>query len=89
MAPSTPRALLRSEPSWNVTDTIEKTDGARIAAAAPCSARKAMSIPDEVETAHSREPTAKAASPIMNRRRRPSRSPARPPSSRNPPKVSE
>src|SRR5256886_12876983 len=35
IAPRTPSALLRSDPSSNVTDTIEKTDGDNTAPAAP------------------------------------------------------
>jgi hypothetical protein len=35
IAPRIPSALLRSEPSWNVTVTIEKTEGDKIAPAAP------------------------------------------------------
>jgi hypothetical protein len=35
IAPRIPRATLRSDPSLNVTETMEKTDGDRIAPAAP------------------------------------------------------
>ena len=45
MAPSTPSALFRSAPSSNVTVVIEKTDGERIAAAAPWSIRATTSTP--------------------------------------------
>ena len=43
IAPSTPSALFRSAPSSNVTSVIEKTDGERIAPAAPWQSRKATS----------------------------------------------
>jgi hypothetical protein len=89
MAPRMPRALLRSEPSRNVTETIEKTDGARIAPPRPCSARNAMSMPDEVARPQASEKRANAPRPTMKSQRRPSRSPTRPPRSRKPPKVRE
>ena len=88
IAPRIPRALFRSEPSAKVTETIEKTDGASAAPASPCKARIPISIPDEVESPQSSEVRAKSASPAMKSFRRPSRSPMRPPSSRNPPNVS-
>jgi hypothetical protein len=78
---------LRSEPSSNVTETIEKTEGARIAPARPWSARAAISIPAEVEKPHRSEKAAKSKRPSMKSRRRPSRSPDRPPRRRKPPKV--
>ena len=49
IAPRVPRALFRSAPSRKVTSVIEKTDGERIAPAAPCTRRIAISIPDETE----------------------------------------
>jgi hypothetical protein len=88
IAPRMPSALFRSDPSSNVTETIEKTDGERIAPAAPWARRAAMSIPAETERPQISEVTAKRPSPIMKSMRRPRRSPARPPSSRKPPNVS-
>jgi hypothetical protein len=88
IAPRMPSALLRSEPSRKVTETIEKTEGERIAPASPWSARNAMSIPEEVARPHASEKTAKAPRPTMKSHRRPRRSPTRPPRSRKPPKVS-
>ncbi len=88
IAPRMPSALFRSAPSRNVTSVMEKTDGARIAPAAPCTRRIAMSIPEETERPQRSEEIAKSRSPAMKTFRRPSRSPKRPPSSRKPPKVS-
>ncbi len=88
MPPRMPSALLRSAPSAKVTSVIEKTDGERIAPAAPCRSRATMSISDDVESPARSEVTRKSARPAMKTRRLPSRSPMRPPSRRNPPKVS-
>jgi hypothetical protein len=88
IAPRIPSALFRSAPSRKVTETIEKTEGERIAPPRPCSARNAISMPDEVASPHRSENTEKRSRPAMKRRRRPSRSPARPPRSRKPPNVS-
>jgi hypothetical protein len=88
IAPRIPSALFRSAPSTNVTETIENTDGARSAAPAPCRILNVTSIVDDVDRPHSSEQIANAMSPAMNTFLRPSRSPMRPPSSRNPPKVS-
>ena len=87
MPPRMPSALFRSAPSANVTRVIEKTDGERIAPAAPCSSRATMSISEDVDNPARSEVTRKSASPTMNTFRRPRMSPARPPSSRKPPKV--
>ena len=88
MPPRIPSALFRSAPSRKVTSVIEKTDGERIAPAAPCRSRATMSISDDCESPASSEVTRKSPRPTMKRLRRPSRSPMRPPSRRNPPKVS-
>jgi hypothetical protein len=87
IAPRIPSALLRSAPSANVTETIEKTDGERIAPAAPWSSRVTMSISGEVANPARSENRANAARPTMKSMRRPSRSPMRPPRSRKPPNV--
>ncbi len=88
IAPRTPSALFRSAPSAKVTLVIEKTDGDRIAPAAPWATRAPISIADEVERPARSEVAEKSARPIMNMRRRPRMSPIRPPSSRKPPNVS-
>ena len=89
IAPRMPSALFRSAPSAKVTSVIEKTDGERIAPAAPCSEPR----DDQHRGRGARGPRAarsraKSARPTMKRLRRPSRSPMRPPSSRKPPNVS-
>jgi hypothetical protein len=71
-----------------VTETIEKTEGERIAPASPCSARKAINMPEEVARPHASEKSAKAPRPTMKSQRLPRRSPTRPPRSRKPPNVS-
>ena len=88
IAPQIPSALFRSEPSSNVVVMIESAAGERIAAPRPCTARAAISMPSEVESPQASDAGVKSATPDMNTRRRPSRSAARPPSSRKPPKVS-
>ncbi len=88
MAPRMPSALFRSEPSLKSTETIEKTDGESTAPAAPCRSRATISISGDVESPARSENAANEARPIMKIMRRPSRSPMRPPRSRNPPNVS-
>ncbi len=88
IAPQIPSALFRSEPSSNVVEMIESAAGERIAAPRPCTARAAISIPSELDRPQASEAAVNSATPTMNTRRRPSRSAARPPSSRKPPKVS-
>ena len=51
-------------------------------------ARETISISSEVDSPQASEAALKRARPAMKTRRRPSRSPARPPSSRKPPKAS-
>src|SRR5436190_1651639 len=87
IAPQMPSALLRSEPSPNVVVMIASVAGEMIAAPRPWTARAAISTPIEFARPHAREAAEKTAIPIMNMRLRPSRSPARPPSSRKPPKA--
>ena len=57
------------------------------AAPNPCAARAAISSPRVTANPAASEATATANSPAMNTRRRPRRSAARPPSSRNPPNA--
>ena len=63
IAPRMPSALFRSAPSRNVTSVMEKTDGARIAPAAPWTRRIAMSIPEETERPQRSEEIAKSGEP--------------------------
>ena len=60
-----------------------------IAPPSPCTARDAISIPSDCASPHASEASVKSATPTMNTRRRPSRSAARPPSSRKPPNAIE
>ena len=87
-APQAPSALLRSLPSVNVTEMIDRAAGVTIAAPSPWTPRAAINIPDEVESPQTSEARPKSASPPMKTSRRPSKSAARPPRSRNPPYVS-
>ena len=88
IAAHTPSAFARSAPSANVVEMIDSAAGEMNAAPRPCSARAPMSIPDEVARPSSSEATVKTTIPNRKSRLRPSRSPARPPSSRKPPKTS-
>src|SRR5207248_7391407 len=63
--PRMPSALLRSGPSSKVTVTIEKTEGERIAPAAPWANRAAISIPDETESPQISEQIEKSSRPTM------------------------
>ncbi len=88
IAPQTPSALLRSEPSSNVVVMIDSADGERIAAPSPCTARAAISCPSEFERPQASEASVNSATPNMKTRRRPRMSAVRPPRSRKPPNVS-
>ena len=88
MAPQMPRALLRSAPSGNMFITIERAAGRVIAAPKPWIPRMTMRKVSEVARPHASDAAVKMARPTMRSRRRPSRSAARPPRSRKPPKVS-
>ena len=88
MAPQMPSALLRSAPSANMFITIDSAAGSTIAAPRPCTPRMAIRNDSVVASAQASEAAVNTASPAMRTRRRPSRSAARPPSSRKPPKVS-
>ena len=87
-APQTPSALFRSAPSRKVVVMIESAAGDRIAPPRPWTARAAISQPSDCAKPPTRDAAANSNSPLMNTLRRPSRSATRPPSSRNPPKVS-
>ena len=87
-APQIPSALLRSDPSANVVVTIERAAGEMIAAPSPWIDRAAISQPSEVANPPASDAVENTARPMMKRRRRPSRSAMRPPSSRKPPNAS-
>ena len=66
---------------------IESVAGEMIAAPTPCTARAPTSTPIEPASPQTSDAAEKTTIPTMNIRLRPSRSPARPPSSRKPPNV--
>ena len=86
-APQTPSATLRSRPSAKVVVRIDSAAGASSAPPRPWVARKVISEPADQAKPASSELTVKSATPAMKRRRRPSRSAMRPPSSRKPPNM--
>ena len=88
MAPHAPSALLRSAPSGNMFITIDSAAGRTIAAPSPCRQRIGIRNSSAVASPQPSEAAVKRARPASKMRRRPSRSAARPPSSRKPPKVS-
>ena len=83
-----PIARTRSCPSGNMVISSASADGAANAPPTPWSARAASSQPLHGATPPRNDATVKTAMPAMNTLRRPSRSPARAPSSRKPPKAS-
>jgi hypothetical protein len=88
MPPQMPSALLRSAPSANMFITMDSAAGTTTAAPRPWMPRMMIRNVSVVASAQASEAAVKSASPAMNIRRRPSRSAARPPSNRNPPKAS-
>ena len=88
IAAHTPRAFARSAPSANVVVTIASAAGEMNAAPSPCSAREPISIPELDESPSRSDAAVNTTSPKRKSRLRPSRSPARPPSRRKPPKTS-
>ena len=87
VAPQMPIALARSRPSnsW----AIRASAVANIAAApAPCRPRAKLSIVGVVERPQMNEATMKRPKPMLKTRRRPSRSPIEPKTSRNEASVS-
>ena len=87
-APQIPSALFRSGPSGKVVEMIESAVGVMIAAPTPWITRAASSAAGDQASPHMSDAAVKSRTPVMNRRRRPSRSAARPPSRSRPPKVS-
>ena len=88
IALQTPSAFVRSSPSAKVVVMIESAAGETSAPPRPWSARAPTSQPSDVASPLSSEAAEKIATPARNSRRRPNRSPARPPSSRKPPNTS-
>ena len=86
-APNTPKARLRSGPSAKLVVIRARAVGAAMAPPTPWRARAASSQPEEVARPPRNDARVKIRIPAMNTRRRPRMSPARPPSSRSPPKV--
>jgi len=86
-APQMPSALFRSPPSGKMFMTIESAAGSTMAAPSPWIPRMMTRTVSVVARPPPSDPAAKTPRPIINSRRRPSRSAARPPSSRKPPKV--
>ena len=67
---------------------IDSTAGASIAAPRPCATRPATRIPGELASPLIADAAVNSPTPAKNRRLRPNRSPARPPSSMEPPNAS-
>ena len=87
IAPQVEIALVRYGPSANEVVRIVSVAGETIAAPSPCTTRAATSMPPVVAAPPTRLASVNRAMPAMNTRRRPYRSAARPPSSRNPAEV--
>src|SRR3954449_12479692 len=85
-APQTPSAMLRSRPSVKVTDRIDSAAGEITAAPSPWNERAGLSDPSDQAKPASSEESVNRTMPARKSRLRPSRSAARPPRSRKPPK---
>jgi hypothetical protein len=83
--PQTAIARLRPGPAGNTELIIANVIGTTNPAATPWSARVAIMTAGDGARAEPSEATVNRAVPAMSTRRRPSRSPARPPSSSRPP----
>ena len=84
----TPIAFVRCGPSGKVVVRIESAAGATKAAPRPCRPRPTISNSGVFANPFRSEATVKMTTPTRNTRLRPRMSPARPPSSRKPPKIS-
>jgi hypothetical protein len=84
-APQIPSALFRSASSVKVVTMIERAVGVMIAAPTPWTTRAARSAAGDQANPQSSDATVKNRTPVTNRRRRPSRSAAHPPSRSRPP----
>jgi len=89
IAPTTPKALFRSGPSAKVVVINDSAVGAINAAPNPCTPRVIISHTPEIASPPASEANEKRNSPAIKSLRLPYRSPIRPPSSKNPPNVSE
>ena len=87
IAAKTAIARWRAGPSGKVVTTSESAVGEAIAAPSPWTTRAAINSVGLPARPPASDETAKRPTPIMSIRRRRSRSPRRPPSSRKPPKV--
>src|SRR5262249_45226585 len=87
-APQTPKATFRSLPSVNVVIRIESAAGGVTPAPRPRNARAPISEASDHAKPASSDEIVNRTIPIRKMRRRPSRSAARPPSSKNPPNTS-
>ena len=83
--PQIEKAPLRAGPAGNTELSMASVIGTTKAAARPSTARVAIMTPALGASADPSEARVKAAVPASSTLRRPSRSPARPPNSRNPP----
>ncbi len=86
--PKMPMAFARSACSVKSVITRESATAETSAPPSPCTARAATSWPCDVASPQARDAAVKSEMPTRNMRRCPNRSPSRPPSRRNPPKVS-
>ena len=88
IADQIPSALVRSSVSVKVVVMIASAAGETSAPPSPCSMRPAIRIPELCARPFSSDAAENRITPATNRRLRPNRSAARPPSSRKPPKIS-
>jgi hypothetical protein len=82
------RAFARSFASLNVVVMIDSTAGTSSAPPSPCNPRPAISIAGDCAKPLSSDAAEKSTIPAPNTRLRPITSPARPPNSMKPPKIS-
>ena len=83
--PHTENALVRAGPAGNTDVSMASVIGTTNAAASPSTARVTIMTAADGASADPSDAAANTAVPATSTRRRPSRSPVRPPSSRNPP----
>ena len=86
-APKMPSALFLAAPSVKVLVRIDRAAGAASAAPIPCTALAPTSCQRASDSPAASDAAANSARPLTSTRRRPNRSAARPPSSRNPPRA--
>ena len=84
-----PSARARGDPSAKVAAISDSAAGDAPAAPIPCKARQTSSCHSSWASPPSSDATENSTSPATNTRRSPRMSPARPPSSRSPPKATE